>query len=46
MDVVKEAYLCENAIFSVVLLEDVLESQLDLLLELLHLHLLLEPGPV
>lgn len=40
------AYLCEYTILSVVLLQDVLESKLDLLLELLHLHLLLEPGSV
>lgn len=39
-------YLCKNTILSVVLLQDVLEGQLDLLLEFLHLHLLLEPGPV
>ena len=29
-----------------VLLQDVLEGQLDLLLELLHLYFLLEPGPI
>lgn len=39
-------YLCKYTILSVVLLEDVLESKLDLLLELLHLHLLLEPGSI
>lgn len=40
------AYLCKNTVLSVVLLQDVLEGQLDLLLEFLHLHLLLEPGSV
>ena len=39
-------YLCKYTILSVVLLQDVLESQLDLLLEFLYLHLLLEPGSV
>lgn len=39
-------YLCENPVLSVVLLQDVLEGELDLLLELLHLHLLLEPGSI
>lgn len=39
-------YLCKYTILSVVLLQDVLESQLDLLLEFLHLHLLLEPRSV
>lgn len=39
-------YLCKYTILSVVLLQDVLERQLDLLLEFLHLHLLLEPGSV
>lgn len=39
-------YLCKYAVLSVVLLQDVLEGQLDLLLEFLHFHLLLEPGPV
>lgn len=46
MDGVCTLYLCENTILSVVLLQDVLERQLDLLLEFLHLHLLLQPGPV
>lgn len=40
------AYLCEYPVLSVVLLQDVLEGELDLLLELLHLHLLLEPRSV
>lgn len=40
------AYLCEYPVLSVVLLQDVLEGKLDLLLELLHLHLLLEPRSV
>lgn len=39
-------YLCKYTILSVVLLQDMLEGQLDLLLEFLHLHLLLEPGSV
>lgn len=39
-------YLCEYPVLSVVLLQDVLQSQLDLLLQLLNLYLLLEPGPV
>lgn len=38
--------LCKYTILSVVLLQDVLEGKLDLLLEFLHLHLLLEPGSV
>lgn len=39
-------YLCKYTILSVVLLQDVLEGKLDLLLEFLHLHLLLEPGSI
>lgn len=42
----QQTHLCENAVLSVVLLQDVLEGKLDLLLELLHLHLLLEPGSI
>ena len=42
----ESVYLCKYAVFSVVLLKDMLESQLDLLLEFLHLYLLLKPGAV
>lgn len=42
----QQTHLCENPILSVVLLQDVLEGKLDFLLELLHLHLLLEPGSI
>lgn len=38
--------LCQYAVLSVVFLQNMLEGQLDLLLEFLHLHLLLEPGSV